>query len=118
MHNNKHLPCFYDTVVGYKINSFWQKIRLNLESRKLNWRTFTTYIVVVYDFLDKIPKHHTYRRGQTFYRFIVNHNTNQYDKIAMAIDAIHIGITVLSRYPTPNVRKPPFSVYIKPGFVT
>jgi len=59
-------------------------------------------------------KNHAFRK---FYRFITNHNTNQYDKIAMAIDAIHIGITVLSRYPTPNVRKPPFSVYINPGFV-
>ena len=59
-------------------------------------------------------KKHAFRK---FYRFITNHNTNQYDKIAMAIAAIHIGITVLSRYPTPNVRKPPFSVYINPGFV-
>jgi len=44
-------------------------------------------------------------------------NTNVYERIAVMMATIHIGITVLCLYPRPKGRNPPFGKYAIPGFI-
>ena len=52
------------------------------------------------------------RNFQTYARY---HKTAKQDNIAEAIATVHIGSTVLLRYPTPNWRKSPSVPYAKLG---